>query len=146
MRPTLYFLCTGNSCRSQMAEGFARYMFGDQAEVASGGIAPKGVHPLAVRVMAEVGIDISRHESRPIDAGLLIRSSVAVTLCGDAEEMCPVTPPSVLRMHWPLHDPARIEGDLDARLGVFRKVRDEIQARVARLGADMGFEAHPPRP
>lgn len=143
MRPTLYFLCTGNSCRSQMAEGFARDMFQDQAEAASGGIAPKGLHPLAVRVMAEVGIDISRHESRPIDPDLLLRSSVAVTLCGDAEEMCPVTPPSVRRLHWPLPDPARAEGDLEARLAVFRAVRDEIAGRVSALGRELGLAARP---
>lgn len=137
MQPLVYFICTGNSCRSQMAEGFARHLFGVRADVLSGGTSPKGLHPLAVQVMAERGIDISHHESRPIDLGRLQQASVAVTLCGDAEETCPMTPPSVRRLHWPLKDPARATGELDARLEVFRAVRAEIETRVRELGEEL---------
>lgn len=137
MKPLIYFVCTGNSCRSQMAEGFARHLFGVRADVLSGGTSPKGLHPLAVQVMAEIGIDISHHESRPIDLQRLRAATVAVTLCGDAEETCPMTPPSVRRLHWPLQDPARAAGELNERLDVFRTVRREIERYVRELGREL---------
>ena len=132
-RPLLYFLCTGNACRSQMAEGFARAALGGAVTVASAGIAPAGLHPLAVAVMAEVGVDISAQASKPIDPALLGRAALVVTLCGDARERCPVTPPGVRRLHWDLPDPARAPGDDPARLSAFRAVRDEIRRRVEAL-------------
>ncbi len=135
--PLLYFLCTGNSCRSQMAEGFARRVLGATHRVASAGIAPGRVHPLAIAVMAEAGVDISGQTSKAIDPALLRQAALVVTLCGDADERCPVTPPGVRRLHWDLPDPARAEGDEAARLAVFRAVRDDIRARVGRLAGDL---------
>lgn len=132
-RPLIYFLCTGNSCRSQMAEGFARSLAGDRWEVASAGIAPTTVHPLAVRAMSEVGVDISSQGSKGIDPLLLRRATIVVTLCGEAEEACPATPPAVRRVHWPLRDPARARGGQEAVKAVFSEVRDEIRARVEAL-------------
>ncbi len=136
-RPLVYFICTGNSCRSQMAEGFGRVALGDRAEVMSGGIEPSRVHPMAIRVMAEVGVDISSHQSRPIDPARLQSAAIAVTLCGDAEERCPLTPPHVRRLHWPLTDPAAAKGTEQEILSTFRSVRDEIRRRVAMLAQEL---------
>lgn len=127
------FLCTGNSCRSQMAEGFARALFGDGWEVYSAGIEPTGVNPRAVEAMREVGIDISGQTSNHIDQELLRKMDLVVTLCGDAEERCPVTPPSVRRIHWPLPDPAKARGSEDEIMAEFRRVRDDIKRRVEYL-------------
>jgi len=127
------FLCTGNSCRSQMAEGFARTMAGDKWDVYSAGTAPAGVNPRAVQVMAEVGIDISGQKSKAIDPEILNSADVVVTLCGDAYESCPLTPPAVRRIHWPLEDPARAAGTEEEIMAKFRAVRDEIKKRVAEL-------------
>ncbi|MBC7343741.1 MAG: arsenate reductase ArsC, partial [Clostridia bacterium] len=105
----IMFLCTGNSCRSQMAEGWARYLARElqgtsstsqPIEVYSAGLEPAGLNPRAVAAMAEVGIDISQQTSKAIDPQLLSQMDVVVTLCGDAEERCPVTPPSIRRLHW----------------------------------------------
>ena len=139
MQPMLYFICTGNSCRSQIAEGFARALTGDRAEVRSGGTQPKGLHPLAVRVMAERDIDISGQASRAIEPAALQQALVVITLCGDAEETCPATPAAVRRLHWPLPDPARAEGTLEERLSVFREVRDDIEQRVQALVGELGL-------
>ncbi len=132
-KPLMYFVCTGNSCRSQMAEGFARLLGGDRWQVASAGIAPTAVNPLAVIAMSEVGIDITPQTSKAIDRDLLQRATVVVTLCGDAEETCPAPPPGVRRVHWPLPDPARARGDAAEVAAVFRSVRDEIRACVEAL-------------
>ncbi|NPV80200.1 MAG: arsenate reductase (thioredoxin) [Firmicutes bacterium] len=133
MKRKIMFLCTGNSCRSQMAEGFARALFGDSWEVYSAGIEPAGVNPRAIEVMREVGIDISMQTSDPIESRLLREMDLVVTLCGDAEERCPVTPPSVSRIHWPLPDPARAKGSEEEIMAEFRKVRDDIKRRVEDL-------------
>ncbi|BAS25921.1 arsenate reductase ArsC [Limnochorda pilosa] len=134
---TLLFLCTGNSCRSQMAEGYARLLgeriFGSTLRVESAGLEPKGLHPRAIQVMAEEGIDISSQTSDLLQPGHIARTDMIVTLCGDAEERCPVTPPSVERRHWPLPDPARATGSEEQVLRTFRFVRDEIRTRVAAL-------------
>jgi arsenate reductase len=132
-KPLIYFLCTHNSCRSQMAEGFARHLAGDRWEVASAGTEPSVVHPLAVAVMEEAGVDISRQVSKPLDPGLLERAAVIVTLCGDAEERCPVTPAHVHRVHWPLPDPAKATGSASEVRAAFRAVRDDIGERVKAL-------------
>ena len=125
------FLCTGNSCRSQMAEGFARQL---GAEAASAGVQPTdAVHPLAVKVMAEKGIDLSGHRPKPLDDVLSQDFNVVVTVCGNAEERCPAFPGRVLREHWPLPDPAKATGTEDEVLAVFRQARDEIEERVGRL-------------
>lgn len=100
--PKIYFLCTGNACRSQMAEGFARQLLGSAWEVASAGVEIHGLNPLAVQTMAEVGIDISDHTSKLIDVAYLNQCQIVVTLCGDARDRCPVTPPTVTKYHWPL--------------------------------------------
>jgi arsenate reductase len=137
MKPLIYFICTGNSARSQMAEGYARAALGDRFEILSGGLEPSILNPLAVRAMAEVGIDISHHFSKPIDADRLRSAHIAVTLCGDAEERCPLTPPEVLRLHWGLEDPAKAVGEEEDQLMVFRRVRDLIAAEVADLKEDL---------
>lgn len=130
---SVYFLCTGNSCRSQMAEGFANHLLGPDWQVASAGIETHGLNPLAVQVMAEVGIDISNQQSKLIDADYLKHCDLVVTLCGDARDHCPVTPPTVQKQHWPLNDPAQATGTEAERLAVFREVRDQIEERVWNL-------------
>jgi arsenate reductase len=124
-----------------MAEGFARALLGGRFRVASGGLEPSVVNPLAVQAMREVGIDISDQRSKPLQDDLLFDATVIVTLCGDAEERCPVTPPDIRREHWPLPDPARAEGSERERLAVFRRVRDEIQERVGLLVDELLGEA-----
>lgn len=131
--PQVYFLCTGNSCRSQMAEGFAHELLGPEWTIASAGIERHGLNPSAVAVMAEVGVDISQQESTLIDPDYLAGSDLLVTLCGDARDRCPVVPASVKRVHWPLPDPAKAEGSEAERLAVFRSVRDDIRQRVLGL-------------
>jgi arsenate reductase len=127
------FLCTGNSCRSQMAEGFAREMGGGVIEPHSAGLMAAGVHPRAIAVMRELGIDISRQKSREIDAGLLKTMHMVITLCGNAEASCPVTPPSVKRMHWPIDDPVFATGTEEQIMDKFRKARDEIKINIENL-------------
>lgn len=135
MMPQIYFLCTGNSCRSQMAEGFAHQLLGPDWRIASAGLRVDGLNPRAVAVMAEVGIDISRQRSKLIDQDFLRTSDVVVTLCGDARDRCPVVPPTVSKIHWPLIDPAQATGTPAEQLAVFRQVRDEIGRRVKALAA-----------
>lgn len=129
----LYFLCTGNSCRSQMAEGLARNILDPSWHVASAGIEAHGLNPLAVQVMAEIGIDISQQTSTVIDLGYLRQCDMVVTLCGDARDRCPVTPATVKRIHWPLADPAQATGSVAERLLIFRQVRDEIARRLKEI-------------
>ncbi|TGD19989.1 arsenate reductase (thioredoxin) [Levilactobacillus suantsaiihabitans] len=138
MSQQLYFLCTGNACRSQMAEGFARALAPSDWVIASAGVETHGLDPRAVQVMAEVGIDISQHTSKLIDRAYLNSSDVVVTLCGDARDKCPMTPPTVERRHWPLADPAQATGDEAAVLTTFRQVRDDIQTRVTHLLRELG--------
>jgi arsenate reductase len=127
------FLCTGNSCRSQMAEGFARRLAPEGVEVHSAGIAPVGVTPRARIVMDEVGIDIGEQRSKDLDAVPLDRIDTLVTLCGDAAERCPSFSGDVERLHWPLRDPAHAQGPEAQVLQAFREVRDGIAARVRSL-------------
>lgn len=128
----VYFLCTGNSARSQMAEGFARQLFPDWT-IASAGIEQHGLNPLAVEVMAEKAVDISAHTSDLIDLTYFNASNLIITLCGDARDKCPFVPPYMASLHWDLPDPAQAVGDEDARLAVFREVRDDIFARLQEL-------------
>ncbi|WP_411954678.1 arsenate reductase (thioredoxin) [Alkalibacillus sp. S2W] len=132
-KPIIYFLCTGNSCRSQMAEGLGRQLLGDEWEVHSAGIEAHGVNPKAVEMMDEVGIDIRDQQSAVIDRDLLNRASLVITLCGDAKENCPVTPPNVETDHWGLVDPAKAEGSEEEVNQVFREVRDDIKHRIESL-------------
>lgn len=126
----IYFLCTGNSCRSQMADGWAKKLLGDDWEVYSAGIEAHGVNPKAVKAMAEVGIDISNNTSDIIDPELLNRATIAVTLCGDAADKCPLTPPAVRREHWGFTDPAKAQGTDEEVWAVFQEVRDAIGKRI----------------
>jgi arsenate reductase len=123
-------LCTGNSCRSQMAEGFWRHHAGKQWDVRSAGIAPVGVNPLAVEAMAEVGIDISRHTSKSLDEFVTQPFDLVITVCGNADRNCPVFPNATRREHWPFDDPANAVGPREERLREFRRVRDEIGRAV----------------
>ena len=124
------FLCTHNSARSQMAEGWLRTLGGDRFEVQSAGTEQTRVHPLAIRVMAERGIDISRQTSKTY-AGLMdVPWDCLITVCDDANEQCPVVPGVRARLHWSFEDPSRATGTEDERADTFRKVRDQIEARV----------------
>lgn len=116
-----------------MAEGFARQMLGPEWRVASAGLETHGLNPRAAQVMAEMGIDISQQTSKLIDQDYLAHCDLVVTLCGDARDRCPVTPPTVRKQHWPLPDPAQATGSAAQQLAVFRQVRDQIRQRVARL-------------
>lgn len=133
----IYFLCTGNSCRSQMAEGFARQLLPATWQVASAGLEAQGVNPRAISVMQEVGVDISAQQSTCLDPSALAQATMIVTLCGDARDHCPVTPATVTREHWPLPDPAQATGTPEQQLAVFRAVRDEIRQRVVALARQL---------
>lgn len=132
MTQTIYFLCTGNSCRSQMAEGFAKRYLPDW-HVESAGIEAHGLNPKAVKAMAEVGIDISAQQSSVIDEGILQQATLIVTLCGDASDKCPVTPAHVTRVHWGFDDPAKATGSEAEQWLVFQQVRDAIQRRIQQF-------------
>ena len=127
------FLCTGNSCRSQMAEGFLRYYGDDNFEVYSAGISPVGVNPLAVKVMKEAGVDISGQTSDPIDMEIVRDADMLISLCGGAKESCPVIPAKVEKRHWALEDPAEAKGSEEEILAKFREVRDQIAQNVKEL-------------
>ena len=126
-KATVLILCTGNSCRSHLAEGILRKAVGELLDVRSAGSKPSGyVHPLAVRVMAEIGIDISHHHSKHLNEFLDRKIETVITVCGNADQACPVFPGQVNRHHWPFDDPAHAIGAEDEKLAVFRRVRDEI--------------------
>ncbi len=127
----VYFLCTGNSCRSQIAEGWARHLGGDRIEVQSAGIEAHGLNPRAIATMKEAGIDISHHTSKLIDPDLLNSADYVITLCGDANDKCPITPRHVRRLHWGFEDPARATGTEDEIASKFREVRDAIRDQIA---------------
>lgn len=129
-KKTIYFLCTGNSCRSQMAEGWAKKYLGDEWEVKSAGLEAHGLNPNAINAMHEIGIDIKGHTSDVIDPEILNNSELVVTLCGHADEHCPVTPPNVKREHWGFDDPAKAEGTDEEKWAVFQRVRDQIGDRI----------------
>jgi len=143
-RKTILFLCTGNSCRSQMAEGFARQLAGNHYRILSAGTAPKEMHPLAVRVMSEAGIDITKQHSKGLRSIPLDTLDQLITLCGDAAETCPTLPAKVARTHWPLPDPALATGDEEEVMKVFRQVRDDIRARVQALFSSSHHQATQP--
>ncbi len=133
VKKTIYFLCTGNSCRSQMAEGWAKKLLGDEWEVRSAGIEAHGLNPNAVKAMTEVEIDISNQESELIDNEYLNHATLAVTLCGDAADRCPMTPSHVRREHWGFDDPAKVEGTDEEKWAVFQRVRDKIGERIKQF-------------
>jgi len=129
MKLKILFLCTGNSCRSQMAEGFARHLKGDRIEAWSAGIAPKGVDPRAVKVMAEEGVDISEHTSNHVDDLKDVDFDYVITVCGHANENCPLFPGKTRVIHRGFEDPPQLAAEStteDEALSHYRRVRDEI--------------------
>ncbi|MBT2575036.1 arsenate reductase (thioredoxin) [Bacillus sp. ISL-51] len=129
----IYFLCTGNSCRSQMAEGWAKRHLDDVWEVYSAGIEAHGLNPNAVKAMKEIGIDVSNQTSDIINPNILNNADFVVTLCGDAADKCPMTPPHVKRDHWGFDDPAKAKGTEKQKWNTFQRVRDEIGERIKRF-------------
>jgi arsenate reductase (thioredoxin) len=128
VKPTILILCTGNSCRSHLAEGILRAAMGDSVNVQSAGSKPAGfVHPLAIHAMKEIGIDISGHRSKPLDAFLKGPVETVITVCDNADEACPMFPSQVNRHHWGFYDPAHATGTDEEKLTVFRRVRDQIK-------------------
>jgi arsenate reductase (thioredoxin) len=135
-KPLVLILCTGNSCRSHLAEGFLRAAAGDLLDVQSAGSKPAGfVHPTAIKVMQEVGIDISKHTSKHLNEFLNQKVETVITVCGNADQACPIFPGQVNRYHWGFYDPAKAEGSEEEILEVFRQVRDEIKRVFEAYGA-----------
>lgn len=130
---TIYFLCTGNSCRSQMAEGWAKKYLEEEWNVYSAGIEAHGLNPNAVKAMNDAGIDISGQTSDIINPDILNNADLVVTLCGDAADKCPVTPAHVKREHWGFDDPAKAEGTDEEKWAFFQRVRDEIKGRIVQF-------------
>jgi len=129
-RRRVLVLCTHNSARSQMAEGFLRALGGDRVDVESAGTEATRVHPLAIRVMDEVGIDLRAHTSKTLDRFLDERWDYVITVCDSANERCPLFPGAATRLHWSFDDPSAVTGAEAERLAGFRRVRDEIRARL----------------
>ncbi|MBZ0091423.1 MAG: arsenate reductase (thioredoxin) [Sulfuricellaceae bacterium] len=136
----LLFLCTGNSCRSQMAEGWAKRLGGPGIHVESAGIEAHGKNPRAIAVMAEAGVDISGQESTKVSDDMLRNADILVTVCGHADEHCPVVPGAVKKIHWPLSDPAKATGTEEEIMAQFRATRDEVKARTQALLTELGAE------
>lgn len=136
--PTILVLCTGNSCRSHMAEGFLQVAVGDTAHVLSAGSNPSGyVHPLSIKVMAEAGVDISDHTSKHMNEFLSRRIDVVITVCGNVDQVCPHYPGQVVRYHWGFDDPAHAQGTEEEILNEFRRVRDEIMIKFTAYGKEV---------
>jgi len=130
-KPVVYFLCTGNSCRSQIADGFLTAMGSEKYEVKSAGLEAHGLNPRAIQVMKEAGIDISGNSSDVIDPEILNRATYVITLCGHADEHCPViTNKNVIKWHWGFDDPAKATGTEEEIMAQFRTVRDSIKSRI----------------
>jgi arsenate reductase len=125
----ILFLCTGNSCRSQMAEGFLK-KYNKDWYVESAGISPQGLNPLAVKVMKEIDIDISNQKSKGVENFLGKTFDYIITVCDNAKESCPVFPGKTKLMHWNFEDPAGVKGNQEEKLAIFRKVRDEIHKKI----------------
>lgn len=134
------FLCTGNSARSQMAEALLRRRAGDRFDVYSAGLEPRGIHPMTVRVMEEVGVNMEGHRSKPLNEFLgSLRVQYAITVCQQAEQSCPsVWPFATHRLFWPFEDPAAFEGTEAEQLQTFREVRDRIDERIERWLTEEG--------
>jgi len=127
----ILFLCTGNSCRSQMAEGWLKALGGKNFEAYSAGIEAHGKNPRAIEVMREAGVDISHQESEVLDPARLASLDLLVTVCGHADQHCPVIPAACAKAHWPFDDPAKAQGTEQEVMAEFRRVRDQIRARIA---------------
>jgi arsenate reductase len=143
-KPKMLILCTGNSARSQMAEAFMRRYTGDRFDVYSAGLEPRGLNPLTVRVMEEIGYDLSGARSKDVFQFLgRVNFGVIITVCANAEARCPIFPGISTRLYWPFDDPAAVEGTEDEKLAVFRRVRDEIDARVREWAITEGYASTP---
>lgn len=138
-KPRVLIVCTGNACRSQMAEGWLRHLSKGSVEAFSAGVAPAGVHPIAVQVMAEAGVDISGHTSKHVREFVPATFDYVVTVCDHAREACPVIPGARRVLHWPFEDPVAFRGPDEVRLAEFRKVRDQIRDRFAAWLAEKPF-------
>ena len=137
-KPLILILCTGNSCRSHLAEGILRAAVGEAAEVASAGSDPAGyVHPMAVEVMKEIEIDISAHTSKHLDEFLQREVHTVITVCGNADQACPIFPGQAEKHHWPFDDPAKVTGSEEEIRAVFRRVRDEIRAKFEAYSGEI---------
>ncbi|MCH2601766.1 MAG: arsenate reductase ArsC [Pedosphaera sp.] len=137
-KPLILILCTGNSCRSHLAEGILRAAVGEAAEVASAGSDPAGyVHPMAVEVMKEIEIDISAHTSKHLDEFLQREVHTVITVCGNADQACPIFPGQAEKHHWPFDDPAKATGSEEEIRAVFRRVRDEIRVKFEAYTAEI---------
>lgn len=137
-RPLILILCTGNSCRSHLAEGILRAAVGEAAEVASAGSDPAGyLHPMAVEVMKEIEIDISAHTSKHLDEFLQREVNTVITVCGNADQACPIFPGQAEKHHWPFNDPAKATGSEEEIRAVFRRVRDEIRVKFEAYAAEI---------
>ncbi|AWP25371.1 arsenate reductase (thioredoxin) [Paenibacillus sp. Cedars] len=133
-KPLIYFLCTGNSCRSQIADGFLNALGGEKYEVKSAGLEAHGLNPRSVQVMQEAGVDISKNTSDVIDPDILNRADYVITLCGHADEHCPViSNKNVTKWHWGFDDPAKATGTEDEIMNQFRTVRDSIKNRIEQF-------------
>lgn len=134
-KPTVLILCTGNSCRSHLAEGVLRAVAGDVLNVVSAGSKPAGyVHPLAIAVMGEIGIDLAPHRSKHLNEFLNQPIETVITVCGNADQACPIFPGQVNRHHWPFDDPAHATGADEEKLAMFRRVRDEVRRVFTAYG------------
>ncbi|MEO6742473.1 MAG: arsenate reductase ArsC [Chthoniobacteraceae bacterium] len=143
--PLILILCTGNSCRSHMAEGILRAAAGDALRVASAGSKPAGyLHPLAIKALAEIGIDISPHHSKHLSEFLTQDVETVITVCGNADQVCPMFPGQVNRHHWGFDDPAKATGTEEEQFAVFRRVRDEIAHTFRAYAAGRLDEAKRP--
>lgn len=136
VKKKVLFLYTGNSCRSQMAEGWLRHLAGDQFDVVSAGTHPVGLNPYAVTVMREVNVDISNHVSERVDPYLEQPFDYVITVCDRAQETCPIFPGASSMLQWSFDDPAKAKGTYEQQLIVFRKIRDEIADRIRRFIAE----------
>jgi len=141
----ILFLCTGNSCRSQMAEGWARHLKANSIEAFSAGVEPKGLDPYAVRVMAEAGVDISGHHAKSIGEVMDIPFDYVITVCDQARESCPIFPRPVKKFHKSFDDPPFLAQSAQSEqeiLAIYRRVRDEIRAFVESLPESLGMDKH----
>jgi arsenate reductase len=130
MKPRVLFLCTGNSARSQMAEGILRHLAGNLFDVFSAGTKPGVVNPLAIAAMREIGIDISHHHSKHVNECFSREFTCVITVCDNARETCPIFPGLAKQIHWSLEDPAAATGTDEEKLAVFRAIRDQIHTRI----------------
>ena len=130
-KPKILFLCTGNSCRSQIAEAWPRRLGGNHFTVYSAGLEPHGINPLTIKVMEETGFDLREHRSKHLEEYIgKVHFNYLITVCGNADERCPVFPSMGTRLHWPFEDPAAFNGSEEEKITLFRTVRDQIKHKI----------------